>query len=393
MDMPWIGYFAVAAIALSTQLLIASHNLRRFRRLGGSPWAGEFPAVSILIPARNEAETIAESVRAILSSDYPSVEVIVLDDGSDDQTALIARTAGANDARLRVESGAPLPAGWFGKPWACRQLADLASHDIFVFTDADVSWRPGALRAAVVHFLEQRADLLSVFPTQVAQTLGERLFAPMLALVLHSLLPIGWVEDRRMISAAAANGQCMIFTRSAYRRIGGHQVVSDQAVEDVMLARAIKQAGLALRLVAGGDLMACRMYRSVSDAVHGYARSLLAGHGDSVVLLSLSVAAMVALYVVPWIWFASAIWSGALTHIGLSATLILLGLAIRGLTGRIAGMSHRADVLLPVSITMMAVSALVAVYSRLVYGGTEWRGRRLARQRHHHGSPQEGGRV
>jgi chlorobactene glucosyltransferase len=135
---------------------IAIVNVLTFPRLDAAPPLTTFPLVSLLVPARNEAAGIAETVRRLLAQDYPCYELLLLDDHSTDGTADVARAAAGADARLRLLQGAPLPAGWQGKSWACHQLTEAAHGELLVFTDADVAWKPGALARLVGEMQRRR---------------------------------------------------------------------------------------------------------------------------------------------------------------------------------------------------------------------------------------------
>src|SRR5690606_4280868 len=146
---PMIALPIFVSAALVTLLAITYNNVRRFLRLQVpvNESAGDaVPCVSVLIPARNEATVIGESVQLLSAQEYPQREIIVLDDNSEDGTGRIVQQAAGD---VRVLSGSPLPAGWMGKNWACEQLARHAQGDILLFTDADVRWQPGALAAVV----------------------------------------------------------------------------------------------------------------------------------------------------------------------------------------------------------------------------------------------------
>src|SRR5690606_5425641 len=128
--------------------------------------------VSVLIPARNEAAVIADTVRSVMAQRYPHFELILLDDHSTDGTAAVAQAAAQGDERLRIVSGEPLPAGWLGKNWACHQLAQAAAGDILIFMDADVRWEADALASMIDMMMRAQADLLTIWPTQQTVTWG-----------------------------------------------------------------------------------------------------------------------------------------------------------------------------------------------------------------------------
>src|SRR3982751_1153109 len=138
------------------------------------------PSVSILIPARNEELVIRQAVESALRSTGVNLEVIVLDDNSDDRTAEIVRSISATDHRVRLESAPPLPLGWCGKQFACSVLSTLAKHDILCFIDSDVRLQPEGV-ARMVYFLQKsNASLVSGFPHQELGTFFEKLLLPLM---------------------------------------------------------------------------------------------------------------------------------------------------------------------------------------------------------------------
>ncbi|MCB0161394.1 MAG: glycosyltransferase family 2 protein, partial [Caldilineaceae bacterium] len=165
--------------ALLVMLAIALGNLWAFPRLSPTSATAPMARVSVLIPARDEAAVIGRTVDALLGQEPPVHEVLVLDDGSTDGTGGAAHAAAGADPRLRVLDGAPLPAGWVGKNWACHQLGQAATGDVLLFTDADVCWEAGALSAVIRLQASLDADLLTVWPTQATVTWGERLVVPL----------------------------------------------------------------------------------------------------------------------------------------------------------------------------------------------------------------------
>ncbi|MGL4460811.1 MAG: glycosyltransferase, partial [Planctomycetia bacterium] len=284
-----VGFIVDQAVGLLLGLnIVAAVNLFFMPRLRRPPsdvrsTATESktePLVSVLIPARNEAAVIDETVRRLLSQEGVRLELLVLDDQSDDGTTAVAMAAGAGDPRLTVLQGAPLPAGWLGKPWACEQLGRGATGSRLLFTDADVDWRPGALAAVVDAADRLDADLLTVWPTQTTVSPAERVVVPLMSMVVVCYLPWPMVHWSPWSAFAAANGQCLLFKRSAYDAVGRHEGVAGRIVEDVHLAKRVKQAGLRLRMADGAGVLACRMYRDWPTVRDGFAKNIIAGHHD-----------------------------------------------------------------------------------------------------------------
>jgi chlorobactene glucosyltransferase len=366
----------IAFAALTYVAVVATMNVFAFPRLGARPAAlAAIPRVSVLIPARNEARVIGDTVRALLAQDYPDFEVIVLDDHSDDGTADIARAAG--DARLAVVAGKALPAGWLGKNWACQQLAEQATGDLLLFTDADVRWERGALLALVSEMLRTRADLLTVWPTQMTRTWSERLTVPLMALVVVGYLPIIGTHTVPHPAFAAANGQCMLWRREEYQRAGGHDAVRGRIVEDVALARRVKSARMRLIMEDGGGLIACRMYHNWPEVRDGYAKNILHGHGGLLpLLLSTLLHWLMLLY--PWLLAVIAVISGDGLLLAWAAALIALGVLVRMLTAAVTRQRPLDALLLPVSALVMTVIAFRAIYWQFS-GGPRWKGRTVGK--------------
>jgi len=369
-----------ASSALLIMLLIALHNTIHFPRLTTIPLAQQrsAPPVSILIPARNEAHNIGQTIQALLAQEYPSFELLVLDDHSTDATAHMATTAAKGDPRFRLITGAPLPVDWSGKNWACHQLAQQAHHATLLFTDADVQWRPQALAALIAMQQSTHADLLSVWPTQITQTWAERLVVPLMTFAVLAYLPVNFAHHSPYPLAAAANGQCMLFQRRAYQACGGHAAVHNRVLDDVLLAQRVKASGLQLRMADGAGLIACRMYHNWQETYPGYAKSILAGHGSSPLLLLLSTLFHLTLFVGPWLWLIlasvdslSAGWPWWPLALG------LVGILVRGMTAYSARQRIRDSLWMPFSVLLMTGIALQALWWHWHDGGPQWKGRQL----------------
>ncbi len=361
------GLLAVVALALFIIGLTALTNVVFFPRLGQKPAPmGEHPPrVSVLIPARDEAAIIGDTVNAWLAQDFAPFEVVLLDDQSSDGTADRARESAAGDSRLRIIPGAPLPPGWLGKNWACQQLSESATGDVLLFTDADVRWSPTALSALIGDLDRLSADMLTVWPTQQTVTWPERLVVPLIALAILGYLPIVAVHYLQWPAFAAANGQCVVFRRAAYDQIGGHAAVAGEVVEDVMLARRVKAAGLQLRMADGNRLVGCRMYTSWPEVRDGFAKNILSGHGGSVPFLLLSTLFHWTVFLLPWLLWPVNSWF---------ALLAVVGVGIRALTAAFTHQRVTDALFMPVSVMLMTIIAARAIWWHY-RGGPVWKGR------------------
>jgi len=363
-------------MALLTMLLTVLHNRYAFPFLDAAQSPRVQPAVSILIPARDEAESIGTTVTTLLQQCYPALEVIVLDDHSSDGTGHIANAATAGNPHFRLLTGAPLPEGWSGKNWACHQLAEAAQFDLLLFTDADVQWQPTALNAIVALQQAEAADLLTVWPTQQTISWGERLVVPLMNFAIWAYLPIWLVHHTPYPSAAAANGQCLLFRRDAYGRSGGHKAIRNHVLDDLLLAQRVKATGGRLRMADGNGLVSCRMYTNWAEVYYGYAKNILAGHRHSILLLFASSIFHLLLFVGPWLWLIMGLFIELPYWPQWPIVLLLLGLLPRLLTAHATRQRLLDALLMPLSVLLMTAIAMQSIWWH-GHGGPQWKGRRL----------------
>lgn len=365
-----LGLRAAGAIGTAVAVALTVHtavNLRRLRRLPDDP-RQVAERVSVLVPARNEAHRIAGTIRSLTAQTrLVDLEIVVLDDGSDDGTADVVRREAAGDPRLRVREGRALPAGWLGKPHACHQLAEQATGSVLCFVDADVELDPTALAAAVSLLRDARLDAVSPYPRQLADGFGPRLVQPLIEWSWLTMLPLGIAERSPRPSLAAATGQFFVIDRGAYERAGGHRAVAREVLDDVALLRAVKRSAGRGVAVDGSSHAVCRMYDSWGELYDGYTKSLWSAFGSRVGSAAV-VGTLCLAYVVP---AASAVIVGS--RVG------LLGYAA-GVTGRlmVARTTHQPmlpDVLAhPLSIATFS-GLTVASWHRRRQGALQWKGR------------------
>ncbi len=355
-------------------------SLFSLRRLENGLEPTEAPFVSVLVPARNEERTIERCVRSLLQQTYPSFEVLVLDDESEDRTREILGRLAAGNARLRVLSGSPLPRGWVGKCHACAQLAARAQGELLLFTDADTEHKPGALSAAVLSLQASSADLLSVVTRLEMGTLAERLLLPIIPFMILSFLPCALIERVRHPKIAVANGQFMLFRRSAYEAAGGHAAVASDLIEDVSLARVMKTKGFKVALRDGQEQVSCRMYRGFRELWEGFTKNLFAATSYSLAALLALAGFFLAAYVFPWIALAVGLVTGAdaVPWVVLPAVEIVLAVGLRLAIALRLRLGVRScfghGLAAAVFVGMMAHSLYLLKWG----GGARWKGRRYS---------------
>lgn len=248
------------------------------------PKPGQAPRVSVIVPARNEAENISACLATLLNSEYPSFEVIVVDDQSTDGTPeIVSLIAERSGGRLRMLHGQTPPPGWIGKPWACWQGYQAATGDVLLFTDADTRHDEALLGHTVGALQSVEADLVSVLPRQRMLSFWERVVLPhlftLITLRYHDVERVSFARNPRDV---IANGQYMLFRRSTYKSIGGHEAVQAEVVEDLALAQHIVASGGSLLLAHADDLMDTRMYRSLGGIMEGWTKNLALGSARTV---------------------------------------------------------------------------------------------------------------
>jgi hypothetical protein len=274
-----IGILAVAALALAAlPAVLTLVNLRAFAPPPPPP-AGDPPQVSVLVPARNEARAIGRLCREVLASTGVDLELVILDDASDDGTADIVRGIAASDPRVRLVSGRPLPAGWCGKQHACWQLAEAARHDTWVFLDADVSPTPDAVARAVAFLDASGAALGSGFPRQRTSCLLDWLLLPLIHFILLGFLPLARSRRDGSPGMAAGCGQFFVTRRADYDRAGGHAAIRASLHDGVKLPRAYRRAGLKTDICDATEIASCRMYERNADVWRGLAKNATEGIG------------------------------------------------------------------------------------------------------------------
>ena len=339
------------------------------------------PRVTVVIPARDEARNIERCLRSVVTSRYPALDVIVVDDHSTDGTGDIARAAARGDPRVRVIVPEPLPEGWFGKSWACETGADASSGDLLLFIDADTELSPDLLVRLVNARAARGADLISVAGRQELGTFWERIVQPQVFTML--LFRYGNTERvgaSQRPSDKIANGQCILIRREAYLAIGGHRSVRDKVAEDLMLAQTVFRSGRRVSLVLGLDQLATRMYTSLAELIEGWRKNIYAAGADvlplggvagKVVLPALLIAPSVFL-LLPVIMLAAGLLGLADIAIAPPAVATLVLMAGWGLIYAAFGVSPLFGVLYPLGSAVLLYIVITAI---LRGRRVSWKGR------------------
>ena len=264
--------------------------------------------ISICIPARNEADNIAACVQAALESRWPNLEVIVVDDRSEDGTADVARAAGAGDKRLHIVEGSEPPGGWAGKPWACVRGAGEARGQVICFVDADVRLAPDAIGALLETMVSEDLRLISAYGSWELHSFWERVLIPAVGWLIRGAVSLDQVNDSGR-PEAFANGQLIMVERNAYESMQGHQCVRSEILEDVRLAEQFKRRGFSAGMRVAPWAFQVRLYSSLGEIIRGYTKNLYEGMGRQP---SLALGAILFIFVgalLPWIALLVSVWA------------------------------------------------------------------------------------
>ncbi len=369
-------------------------NLLTFYRLRSSidTQTSEQPLISILVPARDEEQSIERCIRSLVAQSYERLEILVLDDHSSDKTATIVQRIIdelplQQQRRLRLLQGEELPAGWGGKNFACHQLAQQASGDYLFFTDADTVHDPKMVASVLDCMQSRKVSLLTAQPTYELASIGERLVVPLLTFTIMTLLPVALIPLRPEPSLATGNGQLLCFEHSAYEHIGGHASVKNRILEDVLLARAVKKAGFRMIFVDAQDMVRCRMYRSFAEVWSGFSKNLFAFYNYALPFALIGLILNILLFIVPPLLVISAsfVHLSSVTLLFATSAYVLAVLMRVLLTLRFThaqrGLMFLLCLLHPVSIALECLILLNSIRWHYRKQGTIWKGRQYVTNR------------
>ena len=362
-----IFFYAIGGILLISTLIIVYNCFTAPKIINRNFPLQKKPLVSILIPARNEEDNITELLHSIIQQSYSNYELFVLDDQSDDQTTRVIETLSTKNRNINLIRGTPLPDGWLGKNWACFQLANHASGEVLLFVDADVRLSPNALEAALYQMQKNNVVMLSCFPTQKIDSLGEWLIVPLMNWLLLSLLPLKTVSLPYK-SLTAVNGQFILCDKRAYNTIGGHKSVFDRVVEDMEIARKLKVGGYRIMTALGHDAIRCRMYNGFIDSLKGFSKNFYLGFNVSPLTFLCILTALMLVFLIPLIF--------SIFHIYFIwiVFMILLGRLLVSLLSR---QNPLINILLhPLQMVAMFIIGVNSLYWTLK-GKAVWKGRKI----------------
>jgi len=340
----------------------------------------EWPRVTAIVPARNEAETIARAVASLVNQDYPAeLRVVVVDDHSNDGTGNLAREAAARAGaaeRVTILPAAELQPGWTGKLWALQQgvaHASGAEANYFWFTDADIEHAPGTLKRLVGRAETGRLDLVSLMVLLQAKSFPERLLIPAFVYFFLKLYPPQWIADKNGRTAGAAGG-CVLLRREVLERIGGLASIRSEVIDDCALARAVKRSGGTIWMGLTRKSVSLREYTAFAEIRDLIARTAFTQLGYSGLVLLGTFLGMLLTYVAPVVFTFSArpeIW-----RLSLAAWAIMTFTYLP--TVRFYGLSPLWAPLLPAAAIFYSYATWLSAARYWLGRGGQWKGRTQA---------------
>jgi chlorobactene glucosyltransferase len=250
------------------------------------------PLVSVMVPARNEEHNIERCLNSLRHQLYKNYEILVLNDNSTDNTLNILNRIAAEDPRITVINGAPLPEDWYGKPFALNQLSRQAKGEIFLFTDADTVHSPASVSWAVTNLIGLKADMISGYVGQMFLSFGEVITVPLMFFLTSFVIPLFINRYTKLSFFSAAIGQYIVIRRDVFYNVGGCEIFKKKTSEDIYLARYVKRMGYSTRFLNITEHVKCRMYKGFHSAIQGIGKNIFDFLGKNSILLFFLVIAV-----------------------------------------------------------------------------------------------------
>jgi 4,4'-diaponeurosporenoate glycosyltransferase len=347
----------VIAILAALVVIIRLRKYFGVKRVSQLRNVSSFPAVSVIVPARNEERNIASMLASLKQSSVRFHEIIVVDDNSNDNTRLIA-----SQFNVKIIAAGPRPEGWAGKNWACHVGSQAATGAYLLFTDADTVHDQNGLRKAMAFMTVNNADMLSA-PSFHRNTLWwEKLLGPFHCIIHCGASPF----DRQTAEHVYAIGQYILIKKETYEACGGHQTVRSEVAEDVALAKTVVRTGSEYVVFTEGSLFSVQMYNSFSEFCQGWVRLLRLGMRQLSFRISFnSVMPLLAMNF--WNLYSPVV----LSYTPLLATLLCFAIVQR----RLGDFSITGVLVFPLSVALFLALSCYAVAQELLKAPIAWKGR------------------
>ncbi len=373
MDIGFVALVTYTCIVIASNIIV--FLLKSYPLLPTSrEVARESPFVSIIVPVRNEEDSVKDCVESLRKLEYPKREIIVVDGNSSDRTPEIL----SHYSDLKVVLEAPLPEGWVGKNWACWTGYKNSSGELFLFTDGDTRHSRESLTSTVRYLQENRLDMVTIIPQVVTKGFWERAILPLVFQAIFFFTG-GNRANNPKSSRFMANGQYLLIRRVAYEKIGGHDALRSRIDEDIRIAQAIKRAGLTSRILLGYEFLETRMYRSFREIWEGWSKNFFAGSNYRTGWFLFGALFVFFFLLLPYLVFTYGVYLWLSSHDTL--VLVLGFVMVLALTARVALFNYRWRYDARYSLAYpLAVAVFLAIMFNSMLGyttgrGVTWKGR------------------
>jgi len=317
---------------------------------------GVMPLISVLIPARNEERNIEKCVRSLIRQNYPNLEIIVLDDNSKDRTFTLVKKFSQNSKNLRIIKGKKLPPGWNGKNWACFQLSQVAKGEWFLFTDADTVHRNNSVSTAFTAAQKNNSVFVTCVPGLITKTWSEKLHLPIIHFALVVLLPFKLINFSKDSRISFGVGPFMFINRDFYFSCGSYEVLKREIVDDMALAKLVKENNGKITVVDGTKFMSVRFYTNFKELWQGFSKNNYEAIGTAPHYLAGILIICYFLFIYPYL----SLWGAVESHQSITLpflqvmtiSLMKIILSLRLKTSVIYGLLHPFTVILALIILL-----------------------------------------
>jgi glycosyltransferase involved in cell wall biosynthesis len=327
------------------------------------------PSISLLFGARDEAEKLPEALATLAALDYPRLEIIAVDDRSEDTTGRLLDDFAAAQPRARVVHVRELPPGWLGKPHALQRAYEASRSEWLLFTDADVQFSPQVLRRAIALAGQMGLDHLTLAPEIEMVGFWEKVIIPFFSLGFHLRFDPYRVSDPRSRRFAGI-GAFQLVRRSAYEAAGTHRRLAMEVLDDMKLGKIVKQAGFRSAVALAISSLSVRWHAGPGNIVRGVTKNFFAGANYSVAVVALQFFGMLAMNLLP---FAEVAWGTGWARVFAGAAVFVIlgfhaGVAVVLRTSPFYALTH------PLGAVILSYMLLRSTVVTLWRGGVEWRG-------------------
>ena len=341
------------------------------------PWLKDFspingtdiPRISLLFAARDEEEKLPGALATLGQLDYPGLEIIGVDDRSEDATGRILDDFAATHPRFRAIHVAELPAGWLGKPHGLQQAYEASSGEWLLFTDADVRFKVDVLRRAMTLAAERKLDHLTLFGDVEMVGFWEKVVVTFFGMAFHMATAPSEVINPKS-GAYVGVGAFQLLKRSAYEAAGTHRRLAMEVVDDMKLGKIVKQAGFRSGVGIAQDFVVVRWHAGARNLINGVTKNFFAGSGFSVVRVAISIFGLLLMNVLP---FAGLFFGHGWVRI-FSGICVLVVLCFHAGVDIVMRVSPLYCFTVPIGAVIFGYMLLRSTVYTLKQGGIIWRG-------------------